>query len=623
MPDGMSFVAAATIPVAYLTAVYALGRIAKLREGERVLIHGGAGGVGLAAIYYAQHCGAEIFATAGSELKRAFLRELGVEHVLDSRSLTFADDVMALTEGEGVDVVLNSLYGEAMERSLGLLRPFGRFLELGKRDFYLDTRIGLRPLRKNISYFAIDADQLPAKRPDLARSVLTEVLELMEQETLRPLPHRTFPFAEVADAFRLMQTSGHIGKIVLIPDEKARYVARRLREFPIHPDRTYLVTGGLTGFGLATARWLCERGVRHLALVSRRGNATPGAEQTLAALRDAGTEVRAFACNVSDRIALASTLRDIRASMPPLCGVIHAAMAIDDSLVTDLTSEKLAHVLAPKLAGAINLDRLTRKDSIELFLLYSSATTILGAPGQGSYVAANLALEALSQARMARGLPSLAVAWGPIADVGYLAEKQSDRDALARRLAAVPMPARDALECLPALWGSGLPAVACATVNWNGASRHLPVLASPTFANIAGKVGETDGSDLRERLKGLSAEEARDLVASLLRGEIARILMFAPDRIDSTKALSELGMDSLMAVELRLALESRLGIDLPTLSLADNTTLVTLARRIVNMLTGTLKDADVATTLILHEAADPAPVEAVSEPLPAMRAAKR
>ncbi len=524
VPDGMSFVAAATIPVAYLTAVYALGTITKLKQGERILIHGGAGGVGLAAIYYAQHCGAEIFATAGSDLKRAFLHGLGVEHVLDSRSLSFADDIMALTDGEGVDVVLNSLSGEAMERSLGLLRPFGRFLELGKRDFYLDTRIGLRPLRKNISYFAIDADQLPAKRPDLARGVLTEVVELMERGILRPLPHRSFPFADVSDAFRLMQTSGHIGKIVLVPDEKRRGAARPPRAFPIHPDRTYLVTGGLTGFGLATARWLCEQGVRHLALVSRRGNATPGAEQALAALRDAGADARAFACDVSDRTALTSTLRDIRSTMAPLCGVIHAAMAIDDGLVTDLTSERLAHVLAPKVTGAINLDQLTRKDPIELFLLYSSATTILGAPGQGGYVAANLALEALSQARMARGLPSLAVAWGPIADVGYLARKESDREALARRLSAIPVPAREALESLPSLWASGLPVVACAAVNWHGTRQRLPVLASPTFADIAGSASRTDGTNLRDRLRGLSAEEAKNLVVALLLEEIARNL---------------------------------------------------------------------------------------------------
>jgi NADPH:quinone reductase-like Zn-dependent oxidoreductase/NAD(P)-dependent dehydrogenase (short-subunit alcohol dehydrogenase family)/acyl carrier protein/SAM-dependent methyltransferase len=623
IPEKLSFAAAATIPVTYLTAVYALGAIAKLQEGERVLIHGGAGGVGLAAIYYAQHCGAEIFATAGSEVKRAFLRALGVPHVLDSRSLSFADEVMALTKGEGVDVVLNSLYGEAMERSLGLLRPFGRFVELGKRDFYLNTRVGLRPLRNNVSYFALDADQLPARRPDRARAVLTDVLALMERGVLRPLPHQAFSFSDVQDAFRLMQASGHIGKIVLVPDEREPSALGAPRRFPIHPDRTYLVTGGLSGFGLATARYLCAEGVRHLALMSRRGAATPGAEEALQSLREAGADARAFACDVAERAALSAALRDIRATMPPLAGVVHAAMAIDDSLVTDLTGKRLAHVLAPKLSGALNLDRLTRQDPIELFILYSSATTLLGAPGQGSYVAANLALEALSRARMAKGLPSLAVAWGPIADTGYLAAKDAEREALARRLAAQPMPAREALECLPALWASGLPSVACVTVNWHGARQRLAVLSSPTFADIAGSMAKTDGTSLREHLQGLSADEARELVVALLREEIARILMLAPDRIDPSKALSELGMDSLMAVELRLALEAELGVEIPILSLADNTTLVALARRVVNALAGRLVDSDVMTAIVRHESGAPAPARIAQPEPPSARAIKR
>ena len=211
----MEFAAAATIPVAFFTAVYALGELARLEPGERVLIHGGAGGVGLAAIQYARHRGAEIFATAGSDAKRALLRHLGVEHVLDSRDLAFADTILARTGGEGVDVVLNSLSGEAMERSLGLLRPFGRFLELGKRDFYQNTPIGLRPLRHNVSYFAIDADQLPGPAPRSPPACWTRSRRCWNGATLRPLPTRAFGFGEAVEAFRLMQAAGHIGKIVL------------------------------------------------------------------------------------------------------------------------------------------------------------------------------------------------------------------------------------------------------------------------------------------------------------------------------------------------------------------------------------------------------------------------
>ena len=200
IPPGMSFAAAATIPVTFVTAIYALGHLAKLAPGEHVLIHAAAGGVGLAAIQYAKHRGAVVIATAGSEVKRSFLRLAGADHVLDSRDLGFCNEVREITGGQGVDVVLNSLSGEAMERSLEVLRPFGRFLELGKRDLYLNRRIHLRPLRQNISYFAIDIDQLPMRRPDLARDLLREVSAALAEGAIRPLAHRIFSFGELDDA---------------------------------------------------------------------------------------------------------------------------------------------------------------------------------------------------------------------------------------------------------------------------------------------------------------------------------------------------------------------------------------------------------------------------------------
>ena len=300
LPDTISFAAGATVPVAFLTVCYALGTLANLQPGERVLIHGGAGGVGLAAIQYARHRGAEIFATAGSPAKRALLRLLGVDHVLDSRSLEFADDIRAATGGQGVDVVLNSLAGEAMERSVGVLRPFGRFLELGKRDLYGNTPLGLRALRHNVSYFAIDADQLPVQRPDVARRVFAEIAELLEQGTLRPLPHRLFGFGAATDAFRLMQSAAHIGKIVLVPEPGGVKIASKPAPWTPTAEGTYVVTGGLSGFGLETARWLVSQGVRSLALLSRQGPSAPGAAAVMAGFVAQGVLARAYACDVSD-----------------------------------------------------------------------------------------------------------------------------------------------------------------------------------------------------------------------------------------------------------------------------------------------------------------------------------
>ena len=606
LPDSLSFAQAATIPVAFLTAAYALGHLARLQPGESVLVHGGAGGVGLAAIQYAKELGATVFATAGSETKRALLRRLGVDAALDSRSLRFADEVMRLTSGQGVDVVLNSLSGEAMERSLAVLRPFGRFLELGKRDFYGNTPVGLRPFRRNVAYHGVDVDALPVQRPELAASLLAEVAGLFAEGRLRPLPHRVFEFDDAVEAFRLMQSAGHIGKVVLVPGACPPPAAAVPATWAARADRTYVVTGGPTGFALEAARWLVASGARHLAFLSRRGAAAPEAGEALASL---GVESCALACDVADEAALAATLEQVRAGMPPIGGVVHAAMVLDDALLTRLDEARFARVLAPKWGGAEALDRLTRGDPVELFLLFSSVTAAFGNPGQGNYVAANAALEAVAERRHREGLPALAVGWGPIGDAGYLTRATAVGDALAKRLGTAHLRAADALAALPTLLASGVAAVGYADLRWTALRGSLPLIASPMFAEMtAGAAEEASEVDLRALIEGRTAEEARGLVAGLLVQEVAAILKLAPDRVDPARPLAELGMDSLMAVELRLAMEQRFGVTLPVLALSEGTTLASMARRVVGTLQAEMPEAlpdaavgDVAAMLARYE----------------------
>jgi phthiocerol/phenolphthiocerol synthesis type-I polyketide synthase C len=618
IPPEIGFAAAATLPVTFVTAIYALGHLAQLAPSEHVLIHAAAGGVGLAAIQYAKHRGAIVIATAGSEVKRAFLRLAGADHVLDSRDLAFADAVREITHGQGVDVVLNSLSGEAMERSLEVLKPFGRFLELGKRDFYLNRRLHLRPLRQNVSYFAIDVDQLPLRRPALAKSLLGEVSALLVEGAIRPLAHRIFRFSEIDDTFRLMQSSGHIGKLVLVPDADLCMPLREPPAFTARRDGTYLVTGGIDGFGYEAARWLVARGAGSIALVGRRGLETPGCETRVAELEAAGAEVRVYRGDVADRASLASILGQIRTAQPPLRGVVHAASIIDDRLTADIELADIDPILRPKLDGAIALDALTRDDPIELFLMFSSATTMLGAPGQGAYVAANMALEALSRGRRAEGRPTLAIAWGPIADAGYLAQKPETREALARRLGAKPVPAALALAGLPAMIASGMPVVGFAEANWTEARRFLPILATPLFAEVRAKAGPSATDEaLADRLASLEPEAALALMRTVVAEEAARILRLPAGSVEPLRPLSQMGMDSLMAVELRLALESRLHVDLPLVSLAEGTSVASIAARLGSALSAGAKNPEVAALAARHEAVDVAAFaseEAMAEP---------
>jgi len=272
MPDNMAYSEAATVPTVFLTAWYGLDYLARIEEGETILIHGAAGGVGLAAIQIAKQKGATIIGTAGSPMKRRMLELLGVDHVLNSRTLEYADQVMEITDGKGVDVILNSLAGEAILKNLNILRPFGRFLEIGKRDLYENSRIGLRPFRNNLSYFGIDADTLLIERPALAQRMFNQVIDQFASGDLKPLPHQVMPISRASEAFRAMQQSRHVGKLVVSLElDRAEDISVVRATNPVRAGGTYLITGGLGGFGLATAKWLVEQGADTLALVSRSG----------------------------------------------------------------------------------------------------------------------------------------------------------------------------------------------------------------------------------------------------------------------------------------------------------------------------------------------------------------
>lgn len=587
LPDGMDFAAAATLPVAFLTVCHSLGALAQLAPGETVLIHGAAGGVGLAAVQYAQHRGAEVIATAGSPLKRALLRLLGVRHVLDSRSLAFGDEVMRLTDGRGVDVVLNSLSGKAMERSLEVLAPLGRFVELGKRDFFADTAIGLRPMRRNVSYFGVDVDTLARQQPKRTRMLFDEMAALLESGAIRPLPYRALGFNAASDAFRIMQGAGHVGKLVLTREHGAALATTDAPRFAADPNGVYVVTGGLAGFGLATAMWLAERGAKHLALLSRRGAATPGAAEALAELVAQGCNAVAWACDVSDEAALKAALASIRRDQGPIVGVLHAAMVLQDGLLANTTNDAFEAVLAPKYRGGAALDKLTRQDKLSLFVMFSSVSTLLGTPGQANYVAANAAIEAIVERRRLEGLPGLAVAWGPIGDVGVLTRQNDTARVLVRRMGSNLLTAHAALESLDRMLAQPAPVVASAILRWGDARSTLRGIATARFSEVlAGHSvnASVDETDLRALIATLTPEEAHALVMARLVETICGVLRAPASSIAPQTRLNEIGLDSLMGVELALSIEERFGITLSRAAIAEQTSVGGLSEVIVKAL---------------------------------------
>ncbi|MDH0910453.1 SDR family NAD(P)-dependent oxidoreductase [Rhizobium pusense] len=589
VPDGISLASAATVPVAFLTAWYAMVELGRIRAGETILIHGAAGGVGLAALQVARLKGARVIATAGTVEKRRLLSMLGAEHVFDSRSLDFVGDVLNVTEGQGVDLVLNSLFAEAMERSFELVKPFGRFLELGKRDYYSDRKLALRPFRRNISYFGIDADQLLVKAPELTKALFADLAALFAEGKLTPLPFRAFRYDETASAFRLMQNAGHIGKIVVLPPMPGQDSVRLPTEERLAlPQGVYLVVGGIGGFGLSAAKWLVERGATHVALATRKGIADNETLAVTAGWKRSGISSSIHACDVTDERAVKALLDELRA-IGPLKGVLHAAMVLDDALIANLDRDRNRPVIDVKAQGASTLDRLTREDDLALFLLFSSATTMIGNPGQGNYVAANGYLEGLARARRAAGLPALAVGFGAIADTGFLARNSDVNDILSKRLGRSSLSAREALSfverCIVTNPGSVDAAVVIvADLDWAVVS-GLQITHQPLFSAIPRNMVISPGDDgeqwdLPLMISGKPPEEAYSILHRLLAGEIAGLLKVAEDSITPEKALKDIGLDSLMAMELGTGFQQKTGVDIPLSGMGETATVGDIIRKL-------------------------------------------
>lgn len=574
MPVGLSFEEAATIPVVFMTAWHSIQNVARMRRGEWILIHAGAGGVGMAAIQIAQHLGLEIVATAGSPSKRRLLRSLGVKHVIDSRKGDFTDAVMRITNRRGVDAVLNSLAGEAIPMGLACLAEFGRFIEIGKRDIYQNSRIPLWPLRRNASFHVVAMDAVFNGDEALTRELLREIAGLVDAKSLRPLPFRAFPAARVDAAFRLMAQGRHIGKIV-IPFARP-FLPRRggplARPFFVHPDARYLVTGGLGGFGRVIARWLVERGARHLVLCGRSGASTPEAEKFVTDLRAIGVNVDVRKADAGSDADLAGVIADIERSGPPLRGVFHLAMVIDDAPMGALTANRLRTVMSPKARGAWILHQRTKHLPLDCFVMFSSVSSIFGNPAQANYAAANAFLDSLAQHRHALGLPALSINWGVLGGEGYVARNERVAEFLARQGTAAISP-NEAVKLLEMFLANDAAQAAAIRVDWAKWRQSFRGLQDNPFlsrifdgsAEEASAAGATE--DWSQRLAAAAPGEKLVVIGEAVRTIIGGVLRVKPESLRDDQPLNDLGLDSLMGAEIETSIDAALGVGLPPTSL--------------------------------------------------------
>ncbi len=584
IPEGISYEDAVTIPGPFLTAWYALVRKGGLKKGDKVLVHAGAGGVGIAAVQIALAAGAEVFATC-SPPKQAFLRKMGVHHVHNSRTLDFADEIREITGGKGVDLILNSLAGDFIRKSFELMADNGRFIEIGKMGIWTNEQV--KAFNPSLDYHAFDLAADSLEDPSLVESMFSELLTEFAEGRLEPLPKTVFPLHRTVDAFRYMAQARHIGKIVVTQAEDVRR-ERIARQGLTRPDATYMLTGGLGALGLVFADWLVENGARHLALLGR-SKPKAEAEKKMAEWTAKGVNVRVLTADASDKASLSAAVAVIDREMAPLRGVLHLAGLLDDGMISSSNWERFERVLESKIYGGWYLHELTRHRDLDLFLMFSSIAALFGNRGQANYAAANAFLDGLVHWRREQGMAGTTVNWGPWGEVGMATDAK--RAEIIARSGFYNIALSDGLQVVGDLLRQDWPQAGVAELN-------LPVYLGGRsdnekagfYEDLASRLGKRQGAGVAESAAVASGAVKRDfwvelasadpgerkaVMAELIKVSVASVLKFKnTDDIDSNRPFRELGFDSLTNAEfinhldktLQAGLTQSLYMEYPTVS---------------------------------------------------------
>ncbi|KAL8787706.1 MAG: hypothetical protein Q9195_007662 [Heterodermia aff. obscurata] len=570
LPDRITFETGASIPMAFLTAYHSLFDLACLAKEEKVLIHSAAGGVGLAAIMLAQSLGAEVFATVSSLEKRELIHTtygIPYDHIFSSRNTSFRTKLMAMTEGNGVDVVLNSLAGPLLQATWKSVARFGRFVEIGKRDLEAGNYLDMSSFTRNISFFAVDLLQIQQFKGKLVARALKNILSMMDEGTIRPIvPITVYPISDIEKAFRSMQAGKHLGKIVIAPREGDLIKVSSYRTARLSTEASYLIVGGLGGIGRSIAHRLVERGATNIILASRTAQSLRNLD-FLRSLAAKSCKVVAKDCDICSESDVASLIKECASEMPPIKGIIQAAMVIQDSIIENMTVDDYNAAVRPKVLGTWNLHQQSLSLKLDFFIMLSSVAGIIGNSGQCNYAAGNTFEDAVARHRTSQGLPSLCIDLGPVKSVGYVSDMTDLVERLKRAGATVleeeevlrlvergivtPHPANiDASQIITGVSrGSG--------TNWDLATFRENAMFSTLRVEHDSCVESARSTrnatlDLKARLEETpSWSEAVALVARAIVRKLADMFAIAEDAVDFSAPLSRFGVDSLVAVELR------------------------------------------------------------------------
>ncbi|CZS97698.1 related to polyketide synthase [Rhynchosporium agropyri] len=588
--ETMSFEDASTIPVIYCTAYYSLFDLGRLTKGESVLIHAAAGGVGQSAIILCQMIGAEIFATVGSVAKKEFLMSeyhIPEDHIFYSRNTSFAKAIRLATNGQGVDVVLNSLAGDALRETWDSLAHFGRFIEIGKKDIVSNSRLEMARFEHNAMFASVDLTVVAAERPKIMKRLLADVFNLMGKGLVKPIsPITVFPISKVESAFRTLQGGKIMGKIVIVPrpDDQVRAVPSKTPNNLLQANATYVIIGGTGGLGRSMSRWMIEKGARNIVLLSRSGKADGKVGELIKESAETGAKIFVKACDVSNKEAVQSLVSVDLSSLPPIKGLIHAAMVLDDVLFEKMQFNQWQSVVEGKVSGAWNFHHALSNASLDFFVMLSSAAGAVGNRGQAAYSAANCFLNAFTQYRIAEGLPASSIDLTAVSDAGYLAEGSAERAAqVAENLGSETISEKEVLALIAAaitgkmarecnshcITGLKISADSKDTLFWVDDAKfaHLKAAAEEEAAASATSSPNVAVS-LSTALKVASSrQQAVELICEGLMTKVSAVLMVPREEMDPSKAIVVYGLDSLVAIEIRNWITRELEASLQVLEL--------------------------------------------------------
>jgi NADPH:quinone reductase-like Zn-dependent oxidoreductase len=619
MPANLDFETAASIPMIFTTAYMSLYDKARLSKGQSVLIHAATGGVGQAAIILSQLVGAEVFATAGTQEKRDFITiKYGIpaDHVFSSRDTSFVPKLMSMTNGRGVDVILNSLSGQLLQESFNCLAPFGHFVEIGKFDLERNSHLEMLPFTRVASFSSIDLLALiRLSSPEIHRA-LTSVARLIEQKVIGPVdPITVYPLADIEKAFRQMQAGKHMGKIVISvgPEEIVPVSAEhsdlcmfamgantqpqvfsRKPSARLRLDASYLIAGGVGGIGRSIARWLLTHGAKNLILVSRSAAAGGRTASFVAELEEAhpGSKVRAVGCDISNETDLSLAMRSCAAELPPIRGVIQAAMVLEDSILEHMTIDNYNAAIRPKVQGTWNLHQQLGSD-LDFFIILSSLAGVIGTPSQSNYTAGGAFQDALARHRVAKGLPGVALDIGAVKDVGYVASNKSVLDRM-ERLGHRLLGEEEILSAIESTILYPYPQVMVGITTGDGPQGHDAVLARESrfdalrymkSSNTSTGASKASGgsSSLAGKLSSASSlDEAAGLIVQALVKKLVDIFMTPVEEVIASKSMAAFGVDSLVAVELRNMLALQAGAEVSIFDIMQSPSLAALSNTVAS-----------------------------------------